>query len=262
MKRKWFFALFLLVIAAAWIGVITVSALTGYTLDWWTVDGGGAVSSTGGSYNLDGSIGQPDAGTSSGGTYSLAGGFWGGVENIVTHSIPLLAGWNLVSFPLHPASTVITDVLSSLGSNYDLVYAWDASGGHAGAGNWMRYAPGIPGNTLATLDETQGFWIRITSEDTLEITGTAPTTTNISLPTNASGWNLVGYPSDENRSMPEALEMHGVTSYSLVYAYHANDADTWKRYAPGVPGNDLLEVAPAWGYWIKISATSSWDVEY
>jgi uncharacterized protein YjiK len=174
--------------------------------------------------------------------------------------LPLVSGWNLVSFNLQPTSTAITDVLASIAGNYDLVYAWDASGAHAGAGNWMRYAPGIPGNTLSTLDETQGFWIRMTGEDTLEITGTAPTTTNISLSTTASGWNLVGYPSDENRGMPDALEAHGVEEYSLVYAYHADDTDTWKRYAPGVPGNDLLELAPGWGYWIKVSVEHTWTV--
>jgi uncharacterized repeat protein (TIGR02543 family) len=180
----------------------------------------------------------------------------------ITQPIPLLSGWNLVSFNVHPASTAISDILATIAGNYDLVYAWDASGAHSGAGNWMRYAPGIPGNTLSNLDETMGFWIRMTSDDTLEITGTAPTTTNISLSINASGWNLVGYPSVVNRSMPEALETHGVTAYALVYAYHADDADTWKRYAPGVPGNDLLEVAPAWAYWIKVTNPSTWVVEY
>jgi hypothetical protein len=126
----------------------------------------------------------------------------------------------------------------------------------------MRYSPGIPGNTLATLDDIQGFWIRMLVDDTLEMTGSVPTTTNIGLLTVASGWNLVGYPSDVNRSMPEALTSNGVTAYTLVYAYHANDADTWKRYAPGVPGNDLVEITPGWGYWIKISATSTWQVDY
>jgi hypothetical protein len=90
--------------------------------------------------------------------------------------------------------------------------------------------------------------------------------TNISLLTNASGWNLVGYPSDENRGMPEALTDHGVSDYSLVYAYHANDPsvppDPWKRYAQGVPGNDLLELAPGLGYWIKVEANDIWDVIY
>jgi hypothetical protein len=182
--------------------------------------------------------------------------------SVISQSIPLVTGWNLVSFRLHPLSTVILDVLASVDGSYDLVYAWDATGGHASAGNWMRYAPGIPGNTLSSLDEHQGFWIRMTAPGTLTITGTVPVTTNISLSTNASGWNLVGYPSNATRSMPEALTSHGVTDYSLVYGYHAEDADTWKRYAPGVPGNDLLELAPGWGYWIKVGAAGTWHVEY
>ncbi len=44
-------------------------------LDWWTVDGGGG-EGHGGSYILDASIGQADAGTLRGGSYTLAGGFW------------------------------------------------------------------------------------------------------------------------------------------------------------------------------------------
>ena len=78
MKRKWFLALLLLSIAGALLCVVNVTAQSGYSLDWWTVDGGGATSGTGGSYSLGGSIGQPDAGTSSGGIYTLVGGFWSG----------------------------------------------------------------------------------------------------------------------------------------------------------------------------------------
>ncbi len=51
---------------------------SGYDLSWYTLDGGGATFSTGGSYSLGGSIGQPDAGSLSGGSYQLNGGFWGG----------------------------------------------------------------------------------------------------------------------------------------------------------------------------------------
>ena len=50
-----------------------------YDLSWSTVDGGGSISS-GGSYTLSGTIGQPDARNHpqamSGGTYRLTGGFW------------------------------------------------------------------------------------------------------------------------------------------------------------------------------------------
>jgi hypothetical protein len=133
----------------------------------------------------------------------------------------------LVSFNLNPASTSITDFLSSIASKYSLVYSWDATGAHSGSANWMRYAPGIPGNTLSTLDVNQGFWIRMTSADTLVVTETVPTTTNISLLTGAGGWNLVGHPSAVNRSLPVAFTSFGVpsTDFSLIYVYHANYND-------------------------------------
>ena len=47
-----------------------------YTLDWYTLDGGGGTSA-GGNYALSGTIGQPDAGSMSGGDYAISGGFWG-----------------------------------------------------------------------------------------------------------------------------------------------------------------------------------------
>ena len=49
-----------------------------YSISRYTIDGGpGAPGlSTGGEYELSGTIGQADAGEMSGGTYSLTGGFW------------------------------------------------------------------------------------------------------------------------------------------------------------------------------------------
>jgi hypothetical protein len=46
-----------------------------FALDWWTLDGGGGAS-TGGVYALSGTVGQPDAGSLSGGNFGLEGGFW------------------------------------------------------------------------------------------------------------------------------------------------------------------------------------------
>jgi hypothetical protein len=50
----------------------------GFDLTWSTIDGGGAMFSTGGGYELGGTIGQPDANTvvMTGGSFSLEGGFW------------------------------------------------------------------------------------------------------------------------------------------------------------------------------------------
>ena len=58
--------------------LVALAGGPGYTLDWWTVDGGGTMSNAGGGYSLGGTAGQPDAGPLSGGGYTLDGGFWGG----------------------------------------------------------------------------------------------------------------------------------------------------------------------------------------
>ena len=55
-------------------------ARSGYNLSWWTADGGGYTFSTGGSYSLGGTIGQPDAGLLIGPGYTLVGGFWSGAQ--------------------------------------------------------------------------------------------------------------------------------------------------------------------------------------
>jgi len=48
------------------------------SINWYTIDGGGGTSS-GGTFTLSGTIGQPDAGAAmTGGTFTLNGGFWAG----------------------------------------------------------------------------------------------------------------------------------------------------------------------------------------
>jgi hypothetical protein len=49
----------------------------GFSLGWWTVDGGGGTSTATG-FSLSGTAGQPDAGALTGTGFRLAGGFWGG----------------------------------------------------------------------------------------------------------------------------------------------------------------------------------------
>jgi hypothetical protein len=60
-----------------------------YRIDWYTIDGGGGTSS-GGGYTLSGTIGQPDAGTLTGGNYVLDGGFWGGAFAVQQVGAPTL----------------------------------------------------------------------------------------------------------------------------------------------------------------------------
>ena len=71
--------------------VLATSALAqSYSIDWFTIDGGGGTS-TGGVYSVSGTIGQPDAGKMSGGNYSIDGGFWGITVAVQTPGAPLLS---------------------------------------------------------------------------------------------------------------------------------------------------------------------------
>jgi hypothetical protein len=184
------------------------------------------------------------------------------------HSITLGVGWNLVSFNLHPTSTDIADVLASIEGSYDLVYAWDASGAHAASsGNWLRYDNvAYTPDTLTTLDESVGFWIHMTQADTLEITASqCQTARSISLSTGAGGWNLVGYPSAANGALPGVITENGAAGLTLIYAYHLGESDPWRLYdaTTAIPlVNDLTELTPGWGYWVKVDQQSTWSVGY
>jgi len=51
-----------------------------FGIDWFTIDGGGALFTTAGNFELSGTIGQPDAGpVMTGGNFELVGGFWPGI---------------------------------------------------------------------------------------------------------------------------------------------------------------------------------------
>jgi hypothetical protein len=69
-------------VAFALLLTTATTASAQFTMNWYTVDGGGHTFSTGGTFSLGATIGQHDAGTTmSGGSFTLVGGggFWGGV---------------------------------------------------------------------------------------------------------------------------------------------------------------------------------------
>jgi hypothetical protein len=61
-----------------------------YSIDWYKVSGGGGTS-TGETYQVSGTIGQPDAsGAMSGGSYSVTGGFWALINVVQMPGMPNL----------------------------------------------------------------------------------------------------------------------------------------------------------------------------
>ena len=62
-----------------------------YSIDWYKIAGGGGTSA-GATYQVTGTLGQPDAsGVMSGGSYSLTGGFWNLFSVVQTAGLPNLS---------------------------------------------------------------------------------------------------------------------------------------------------------------------------
>ena len=173
-----------------------------------------------------------------------------------TAVLSLSTDWNLLSIPLSPSSTAITDVLSSIAGSYDLVYTYDAPDT---TDPWKKYNTAAPPflNDLTNIDETVGFWIRASDAVTLTVLGTTPVSPTIPLVT---GWNLVGYPSQVTRPITEAFSSCA-GEYDLVYAYDALDTtDPWKKYNVAAPPflNDLTEMGSGLGYWVRMTEACMW----
>jgi len=85
------------------------SASAQFAVSRFTIDGGGGTNSTGGTFALGGTIGQPDAGRLAGSSFTLNGGFWSGgsavtgVEGDLPGDGSVLPSAAPLVFRLHPA---------------------------------------------------------------------------------------------------------------------------------------------------------------
>jgi len=165
-------------------------------------------------------------------------------------TIDLYTGWNLISLPLVPEETSIAFVLSPINGNYSIIWEYNASDT---SDHWKKYDPGVPfGNDLTNMEPGNGYWILMTSDNTLPISGTVLESPDIVLKT---GWNLIGSNSLDSQPVAEALSSIS-GNYSIVWTYNTSDtADHWKKYDPSVSfGNDLTIVEPGKGYWIMMTS--------
>jgi hypothetical protein len=92
-ERKRLTLIILVVVVAALVTGASLANVLGYSLDWWTVAGGGG-ESTGGQFTLNGTAGQSQNIVMEGGDFKLGGGFWGGgtlPERTHTLYLPLLS---------------------------------------------------------------------------------------------------------------------------------------------------------------------------
>lgn len=170
--------------------------------------------------------------------------------------IPVVNGWNLISFPIDVngnAMTVLDDSIRGDGGTlWNIVQLCDSM-----TGKWKSYSTFKPTalNDLPDVDNTMGLWIHITANSgdaNLTIgTGVCPVSTSMQL---YAGWNLVGYPSLTPRDIATALAGTGydmpVEGFDLGAPYRTTQlADTYM-------------MKPDEGYWVHVPADTVWTVDW
>jgi hypothetical protein len=164
---------------------------------------------------------------------------------VTTYDISLSTGWNLISLPLIPDNSSIENVLAGLNvpiENVEVIWYYDAA-----TGNWLVYTPGPAPDTLLTMEDGKGYWIKMSAPATLTVHGVvislppaAPPTYSVLL-----GWNLIGFTS---------------TSSMTANTYLAGVKDKWASlwtFDPAIGtyvkvlGMDLM--LPGRGYWIYMT---------
>ncbi len=162
-------------------------------------------------------------------------------------------GWNFVSYKLINQTEVeglLNDTDYGIRGSYDKVMYYDASGN-----GWQTFTPdrGSHYNSIGTWNNEMGIWIHMTADDTLTINGSRPSSTTITL---QPGWNMVGYPSNADRTasntLPAAVTKMAVFDSSQEYNLnYVSDLTTVTMTA----GN---------GYWVYNgdSASVDWTVNY
>lgn len=172
-----------------------------------------------------------------------------------TQAINFNAGWNLMSLCVHPSDMATASVF---GPMTNLVQVKNMT---------QSYDPALPAhlNTLVTLYDGQGYFVRTSANEALNVVGQLVngTATVIGL---GSGWNLIGYPFISQSATVSAYATL-ISSGNLVQVKNMSQS-----FDPALPPhlNTLNNLAEGEGYFIRVNsgvnfiypAPASWLYEH
>jgi hypothetical protein len=159
-------------------------------------------------------------------------------------TIPLKAGWNLVSTDVSPADSSVSAIVSSLiPGNLEYVTGFD------GVANF--YDPGLPDifSTLTHWKPGFGYWVKVFQDDMLILEGQQIEPSYFK-PMD-DNWNLIAY-LPQAAQAPETYLSDFISEGQLEYVTGFDDV--FEFYDPfGLPFlNTLSEMKNAKGYWVKL----------
>ena len=166
------------------------------------------------------------------------------------YGIKLSAGWNLVSLPLVPLNTKISNVLSGLIAAKDFTIVWAYQGGKWSSASLSN---GKLSGPLTTMQDGVGYWIYMTKADTLNVNGyvipPAGSPPSYSL---LAGWNLIGF-KPQPTVAPEPVNTYLTSisgNYNSVWLYD-NTSQSWIR------ANSPYMVEPGQAMWVLMTASAT-----
>jgi hypothetical protein len=162
--------------------------------------------------------------------------FWLHANDALQQNISLQAGWNMISLNVHPDDMQISSIFAGIMNN--LLQVKSSEG---------VYIPNNPFNTLLSLSDGKGYYVKVSQNCTLQVTGAA---INVSVPIPlGAGWNLTAFTPQSSISVSTALA--SIASYLLQVKGSEG------VYIPGNPFNTLTSLSPGRAYWIKLSTGAS-----
>ncbi|MDD4984779.1 MAG: hypothetical protein PHQ43_03160, partial [Dehalococcoidales bacterium] len=168
---------------------------------------------------------------------------------LVVFDISLYRGWNLISLPLMPSSVDPEEILEGLdGASATIIWGnYDPA-----TGSWESYAPAAEENSLTTMRDGRGYWVRTDGDATLTVTGRelplppgVPPAYNV-----VPGWNLIGFKSLDSRLAEDYLEAIA-GKYTLIYGFDGEN----HLYVLVIASDD--DMSPGAGYWIAVTQSGT-----
>jgi len=158
-----------------------------------------------------------------------------------TMTIPLNAGFNLVSWNVDSPEDSVGTLLAGIMDKVIVVLGFEGGG--------MTYDPELPEfSDLKEMDHLHGYWIKMEGSDTLRVTGTpVDPRSPIYL---EEGFNLVSYLPESPDSVAHALA-DILDKVLVVLGFELGGL----TYDPTLPEfSDLKVLKPGFGYWVKTTA--------
>ena len=173
-----------------------------------------------------------------------------GALSMITQSIELFNGWNIFSLAVTPSvSTDMLDIVDPILAQ--LIKVMDE------AGNAVVKILGTWNNGIGDWQETEGYYIKVNADVTLNVVGT-PVTVPLTVPF-TNGWNISTYPCPVNPQNALDAFQPLIAAGQLEKVINESGQSIYRLF--GTWRNFIGNLQPGEGYYVKVNADCNLDFD-